>query len=114
MVRSNFKYEKENKEECLLGQGAFGKVYKAHDIVTNKAVALKEINLAGMELQDYLMLEQEVDALRVLNESGNPAFPQLLDFQAEEEQATLSMELIEGRSLLHWVIGCKTLSPRAR
>lgn len=31
-------------EACILGEGSYGKVYKAFDKITNKEVAIKQIN----------------------------------------------------------------------
>ena len=63
-------YEKAGK----IGQGSFGKIFKAKVRKTKKIVVLKEINLPGMRPASVKEAENEVMLLKTLNH------PNLLHF----------------------------------
>ena len=85
------------KEE--LGRGAMGVVYKAHDPVLDRTVALKTISLddAEQDREEYqARFFQEAKAAARLN---HPALITIYDFGEEDELDYMAMELLSGSEL---------------
>jgi serine/threonine protein kinase len=82
-----------------IGQGAMGEVYKAHDSVLNRWVAVKTIStsLAG---DDTLRkrFEREAQSAARLN---HPNIITVYDFGEEHDKIYMAMELLEGNDLKH-------------
>ncbi|HEY0666504.1 MAG TPA: serine/threonine-protein kinase [Gallionella sp.] len=82
-----------------LGRGAMGVVYKAHDPVLDRTVALKTISL-GDEEEDRAEYQarffQEAKAAARLN---HPALITIYDFGEENELDYMAMELLDGKEL---------------
>lgn len=82
-----------------LGRGAMGVVYKAHDPVLDRTVALKTIVL-DEDTEDREEYEarffQEAKAAARLN---HPALITIYDFGEEDDLAYMAMELLEGTEL---------------
>lgn len=82
-----------------LGRGAMGVVYKAHDPVLDRTVALKTIAL-DEEAQDreeyHARFFQEAKAAARLN---HPALITIYDFGEEGSLAYMAMELVDGSEL---------------
>jgi len=85
--------------QAELGRGAMGVVYKAHDPVLDRTVALKTISLNDTE-QDreeyHARFFQEAKAAARLN---HPALITIYDFGEEGELAYMAMELLNGSEL---------------
>lgn len=85
--------------EAELGRGAMGVVYKAHDPVLDRTVALKTIVL-DENAQDREEYEgrffQEAKAAARLN---HPALITIYDFGEEDALAYMAMELLDGHEL---------------
>ncbi len=82
-----------------LGRGAMGVVYKAHDPVLDRTVALKTIQLDGdaQEREEYHQrFFQEAKAAGRLN---HPALITIYDFGEEGSLAYMAMELLNGTEL---------------
>ena len=84
-----------------LGQGAMGVVYKAHDPVLDRVVAIKTINLTlpKDELAEYeARFYQEARAAGGLN---HPNIVTIYDIGKSERVAYMAMEFLEGEELRH-------------
>lgn len=92
-----------------LGRGAMGIVYKAHDPLIERLVAIKSINLHDLgekQREEYeARFYQEAKAAGRLN---HPNIVTIHDLGETGDMAYISMELMEGREL-HNVIGEKRL-----
>jgi eukaryotic-like serine/threonine-protein kinase len=85
--------------EVELGRGAMGVVYKAHDPVLDRTVALKTIVLDedAEEREEYhSRFFQEAKAAARLN---HPALITIYDFGEEDSLAYMAMELLKGTEL---------------
>ncbi len=81
--------------EALLGEGAYGQVWRAVQIRTNKLVAVKVfIQRGGL---DWIFLQREVERLTKLDR--HPHIVTLLDTDLESEPPSYVMDLIGGGSL---------------
>ena len=85
--------------DAELGRGAMGVVYKAHDPVLDRTVALKTIVLAdtALDREEYeARFFQEAKAAARLN---HPALITIYDFGEEDALAYMAMELVDGSEL---------------
>src|SRR5271169_1937300 len=94
-----------------LGRGAMGVVYKAHDPLIERLVAIKSINLNGLDKKQREEYEerfyQEAKAAGRLNHTN---IVTIHDLGESGDVAYIAMELMEGREL-HNVIGDKQRLP---
>lgn len=51
---------------ALLGEGSYGKVYKAKDKLTGQAVAIKQVNLEGLSDRELELIRQEIELCFVI------------------------------------------------
>ncbi|MFC5049661.1 protein kinase [Rubritalea spongiae] len=79
-----------------LGSGGFGSVYKAHDTMLHRNVALKRLDKGGAE--DALR-EQLLREARVLASMQHPNIVSIYDITSHEEYDEIVMELLHGVSL---------------
>jgi tetratricopeptide (TPR) repeat protein len=80
-----------------IGQGAMGEVYKAHDPLLNRYVAIKTIaSSVGADPQFPLRFKREAQAAAQLN---HPHIITVFDFGEAEGITYMAMELLEGRDL---------------
>jgi serine/threonine protein kinase len=99
MAGSNLKQLGRYRIEGELGRGAMGVVYKAHDPVLDRTVALKTIMLGddALEREEFhLRFFQEAKAAGRLN---HPALITIYDFGEEGPLAYMAMELLGGTEL---------------
>ncbi|CAD8210364.1 unnamed protein product [Paramecium pentaurelia] len=89
------RYSYSGNEE--LGRGAFGRVYKGVDSKTNKSVAIKIMNLDG--LQDQQMIENFKQEMSIMKEFNHPNIVKLLDFQMDPQQNIVVFDYCEGGDL---------------
>ncbi len=80
-----------------LGRGGMGIVYRAHDSVLDRVVALKELP-AELKRDDALAARFRQEA-RLLARLAHPNIVQVFDLVEGESGMWMAMELVEGRSL---------------
>jgi tetratricopeptide (TPR) repeat protein len=82
---------------CKIGQGAMGEVYKAHDPVLNRDVAIKTI-VADLGGDSTLRkrFEREAQSAASLN---HPNIIKVYDFGDQDNKLYMAMELLEGIDL---------------
>jgi serine/threonine-protein kinase len=90
-----------------LGQGAMGEVFRAHDPVLNRDVAVKRIS-AGLDADEMVRKRFQREAQAVANLS-HPHIITVYELGFEGDQAFMAMELLEGKDLKH-VIANRKLS----
>ncbi len=97
-----------------LGRGAMGVVYKAHDPLIERYVAIKSINLEPLSKDQRKQYEarfyQEAKAAGHLN---HPNIVTIHDLGESGDIAYIAMELMEGRELQHILDGARRLSIEA-
>jgi serine/threonine protein kinase len=84
------------KIESELGRGGMGIVYKAHDTLLNRAVAVKFLNTAGVDLAGKARLLQEARAVAQLN---HPNIVSVYDAGETDGNPFIVMELVKGTTL---------------
>lgn len=86
--------------ETVLGRGAMGVVYRAHDPVIDRAVAIKLIRAdlqSGDERSDYIQrFHREAQAA---GRCTHPNIVAIYDYATHEENPFLAMEYVDGISL---------------
>ena len=80
----------------LIGQGGMAEVYRAHDRVLDREVAVKLLRQASLEARDRARFADEA---RMLGRLSHPGLVTVLDAATSEEEPYLVMELVEGPSL---------------
>lgn len=111
--------------EEKLGEGGMGAVYRAHDWLKDRTVAIKEFRLGNLPSESeispvssektvahqqpaaYLTrekaMEQFATEARLLSNLHHPNLPEVLDFFSLGFEGYIVMTLVEGRSLADWV-----------
>ncbi len=84
-----------------LGQGAMGEVFRGHDPVLNRDVAIKRIS-SGLDADETLRkrFEREARAVAALN---HPHIITVYELGFEGDQMFMAMELLEGTDLKHTI-----------
>lgn len=86
--------------EELVGVGGMGQIYRAHDPVLRRTVAIKLIStklMSGADRADYIKrFRREAEAAA---RCSHPNIVAVYDFALHEEQPYLAMEFVSGRSL---------------
>lgn len=82
--------------DAELGQGGMGIVYRAHDTLLDRAVAVKLLTDAGLGAEGRARLLREARAAARLN---HPNIVGVYDAGEAENQPFIVMELVEGESL---------------
>ena len=99
--------------EGILGEGAFGRVYRARDPVLGRAVALKVAKMRDREaVQSVKRFEREAKALAMLR---HPNIVTLFDYGQDGDDFFIALALIPGRTLQEEIARRKndgTLDPR--
>jgi serine/threonine protein kinase len=85
----------------VLGEGAYGKVYRAKRHRDGVVVALKSMNQQATQSNDF---EREIQALKVLSDPGHPHVCRLFEQHQDEKQFYLAMELIGGGEVFEHLI----------
>ena len=84
-----------------LGRGAMGVVYRAHDRILDRNVALKQLSGHFSKDRDVIArFKQEAKALARLS---HPNIVQVYDFFQEGDQGFIAMELVEGENLADYL-----------
>lgn len=84
------------KIESELGKGGMGIVYKAHDTLLNRAVAIKFLNTSGVGTEGKARLLQEARATAQLN---HPNIISVYDAGEADGSSFIVMELVKGDTL---------------
>ncbi len=84
------------KIEAELGKGGMGIVYKAHDILLNRAVAIKFLNTSGVGTQGKARLLKEARATARLN---HPNIVSVYDAGEADGSFFIVMEFVSGDTL---------------
>jgi non-specific serine/threonine protein kinase len=84
------------KIEAELGKGGMGVVYKAHDALLDRVVAIKFLNAAGIGTSGKTRLLAEARAAAKLN---HPNIVSVFDAGEVDNNPFIVMELVEGKTL---------------
>ena len=94
-----------------LGKGAFGEVYKAHDTLLNRVVAVKRIRMDQLtdsdhadELRARFLREAQVSA-----QLQHPGIVAVYDIISLQDTSYIIMEFVEGKTLAQTLASKKTL-----
>lgn len=96
--------------EGLLGQGAMGAVYRAHDPKLDRTVALKLLRTRAPEPGETDAIAELKAEARALAQLSHPNVVGVLDVGEHEGQVFIAMEFVRGRTLDQWA---ESVSPRA-
>jgi serine/threonine-protein kinase len=99
--------------EALLGTGAMGEVYRAHDPAIDRLVAIKVVRpelVAGSSGEQ--LLERFRREARAAGRRFHPNIVAIWDFGDDNGTPFLVMELVEGQSLDQLIKSCGSLEPR--
>ncbi len=98
----------------MLGRGAMGVIYKAHDPVIDRDVAIKLIRadlLSGEDHSDYLARFQH--EAQAAGRCTHPNIVAIYDFAVHEGNPFLAMEYVEGKDLGQVLVRTGRFSPDA-
>ena len=87
------------KKLCKLGNGSFGKVYKAKENDTEKIVAVKQISINNSEFNYDLILKE----INVLSSISHPNIVKYYKYYEENERIYIIMEYLEGGTLKDFI-----------
>src|SRR5689334_14123652 len=99
--------------EALLGTGAMGEVYRAHDPAIDRLVAIKVVRpelVAGSG--GAQLLERFRREARAAGRRFHPNIVAIWDFGDDNGTPFLVMELVDGQSLDQLIKSCGSLEPR--
>jgi len=99
--------------EALLGTGAMGEVYRAHDPAIDRLVAIKVVRpelVAGSGGEQ--LLERFRREARAAGRRFHPNIVAIWDFGDDNGTPFLVMELVDGQSLDQLIKSCGSLEPR--
>jgi predicted Ser/Thr protein kinase len=83
-----------------IGEGGFGLVYKASDKKDNKIVAIKQINLASLSMQEIIDATDSYNReITLLPRLQHRSLPRIYDHFTDEDHWYIVMEYIKGRTL---------------
>jgi len=84
--------------ECLHKLGSHGEVYKVHDTILHRRLAIKENLIADPPYQHHF--RQEANILAHLR---HPHIPRVIDFLAHDGGQFLVMDFVEGENCADWI-----------
>ncbi len=90
-------YADRYRVEALLGAGGMGAVYRAHDVLEERDVALKVLHPTGDD--DQNRNERFKREIEVLSKIQHAAVPRILGWGARDNQPYFVSELVEGHDL---------------
>lgn len=94
----------------LLGRGAMGSVFLAHDSVLSRDIALKQ--LATHLLSEKKFIDRFRTEAMALAKLCHPNIVQIYDYIQDNNQVWIAMELVDGRELEQLITPGKPLSNR--
>ena len=90
----------------FLGEGSYGKVFKAREISTGRVLAVKKIQINN-SLTKYKKTIKEINLLKNLD---HPNIVKFYDFFEEEKNIYLMMEFLEGCTLKQYIQKTEVIS----
>ncbi|CAE6483138.1 unnamed protein product, partial [Rhizoctonia solani] len=81
--------------DCI-GKGQFGSVYRALNLTTGQMVAVKQLALDGLSVDEVKNLKKEVDLLKSLS---HPSIVKYEGMAQDEEHLSIVLEYVENGSL---------------
>ena len=90
----------------FLGEGSYGKVFKAREISTGRVIAVKKMSI-GDSQSKYNKKIKEINLLKSLD---HPNIVKYYDFFQEEEYIYLMMEYLEGCTLKQYIKNNENIS----
>ena len=90
----------------FLGEGSYGKVFKAREISTGRIIAVKKMSI-GDSQSKYNKIIKEINLLKSLD---HPNIVKYYDFFQEEEYIYLMMEYLEGCTLKQYIKNNENIS----
>ena len=90
----------------FLGEGSYGKVFKAREISTGRVLAVKKIQI-NHSLTKYKKTIKEINLLKNLD---HPNIVKFYDFFEEEDNIYLMMEFLEGCTLKQYIQKTEVIS----
>jgi eukaryotic-like serine/threonine-protein kinase len=87
---------------ALLGTGAMGTVYKAHDPLIDRMVAIKVVRAEALDTEGRAtFLERFRQEVQAAGRCSHPAIVGVYDFVGDAGDPSIVMELVEGNTLQH-------------
>ncbi|WP_354638167.1 serine/threonine-protein kinase [Kitasatospora camelliae] len=95
------------------GRGGMGTVWRAHDVVLDRDVAVKELNVAGLPDEEVAVLQSRMEQeARAAARIKHPGVVTVHDVLQHEGRPWIVMELIDGPSLAEVIASDGPLPPR--
>ncbi|MFF0414669.1 serine/threonine-protein kinase [Kitasatospora sp. NPDC004745] len=96
-----------------LGRGGMGTVWRAHDELLDREVAVKEVSVSGPTAEEQEVLHARLrQEARAAARIRHPAVVTVFDVLQEDGRPWIVMELVDGRSLADVLAAEGALSPR--
>jgi len=84
---------------CKLGNGAFGKVYKAKEVKTDNIVAVKQLSISNSKTK----YEHYLKEINVLSNLSHPNIVKYYNYYEENNKIYIIMEYLEGGTLKQYI-----------
>lgn len=94
-------------DQKLLGEGAFGKVYKAESLALRVNRAVKQLYKNKIEEQEVVRLMTEINLLKNLD---HPNIVKLYEVFEDDDYLYLVFELVDGEELFEYIVQNQTIS----
>ncbi|MFJ2741938.1 protein kinase [Streptomyces sp. NPDC087440] len=96
-----------------IGQGGMGRVWRADDEILDRAVAVKEMRMDGLDAEDTrIRRERTLREARATARIDHPNVVRVYDVADEGERLWIVMELVDSRSLEQLLVEDGPVSPR--
>ncbi|AJF70167.1 hypothetical protein SVTN_34940 [Streptomyces vietnamensis] len=96
-----------------LGRGGMGTVWRAHDVVLDRDVAVKELNVGGLSADELAVLQSRMEQeARAAARIKHPGVVTVYDVLEQDGRPWIVMELIDGRALADVIASDGPLPPR--